>query len=47
MNKWTQKKNVDETFLILSYLQKIVMWKLLVDLRECNPWKLINNGNGK
>ena len=23
------------------------MWKLSIEYRKCNPWNLINNGNGK
>ena len=45
-SKWTQK-NVDTLFLTWSYLQITVMWKLLINFRDYNPWNLINNGNGK
>ena len=43
--KWTEK-NCRYTFLTRSYWQIFVMWKLLNDFCECNPWNLINNGNG-
>ena len=33
--------------MLIRYLQKLVMWKLVTDFHECNPRKLFNNGNGK
>ena len=47
-NKWTQKKNwyTFLTWITWSYLQMIVMWKLLIGFSEWNPSDSINNGNG-
>ena len=32
-------------FLTWSFLQIIVMWKLLIDFRKWNTWNSINDGN--